>query len=101
MSRVLVAISSVDKDLISSGMSSQVSSGGWSGVVSIALSLAAAADDEETCVSGFCSLLLLFSGGWLGGCAEDMTGVEGVWWYEATWTNADARRVSRISASPG
>ena len=74
MSRVRVTISSVDRDLMSSGMSSHVSSGGWSGVVSIADSPeAAGAVDDDACVSGFCSLLALFSsGGGFGGCVEDM-----------------------------
>ena len=59
-------------------MSLQVSSGGWSGVVSMALA-ESAGDDDEACVSGFFSLFVLFcSGGGLGGCAEDMVvGYEG------------------------
>jgi hypothetical protein len=62
---------------MSSGMSSQVSSGGWSGVVSMAPSVALAvsgAFDDDACVSDFCSLfvLLFSSGGGFGGCAEDM-----------------------------
>ena len=78
--RVLVVTSSVVKERMSSGMSLQVSSGGWSGVVSMALA-ESAGDDDEACVSGFFSLFVLFcSGGGLGGCAEDMVRRDSGWW---------------------
>lgn len=73
MSRILVRISSVERLMISSGMSSQVSSAGLSGVVSIATSGAADADEEDAAASA--GLFAVLSGGF-GGCVEDMVGGE-------------------------
>ena len=71
MSRILVNISSVERFIISSGMSSQVSSAGLSGVVSIAASWPAVAGvEDEAAVSGLLLPLL----GASGGGAEDMIG---------------------------
>ena len=61
--------------MISSGMSAQGSSGGWSGVVSIAAS-AVGSVDEDAADSGAFSLLLFRSGGWLGGCVDDISMAE-------------------------
>jgi len=57
---------------MSSGISAQVSSAGWSGVVSMA---SAGAVDDDGVGSGFFSLL--FSGGGFGGCVEDMAETRG------------------------
>jgi len=64
--------------MISSGISSQVSSGGWSGAVSIAASSAGRASggvwpSNGCCSSGFLPVGGLF-GGWFGGWAEDIVG---------------------------
>lgn len=59
-------MSSVDRDIMSSGISDQSSSGITSGVVSIAASGGAGVDDEGA--SGCFSLL--FSGGGFGGCVD-------------------------------
>lgn len=67
MSRIRVRISSVLKVMISSGMSAQVSSAGWSGVVSIASCVAS--EDEDAAGSGAFSL---FPAGGVGGCCEAM-----------------------------
>lgn len=64
--RIRVRISSVLKDMISSGISSQVSSAGRSGVVSIASCVAS--EDEDAAGSGAFSLL--FPVGGVGGCCE-------------------------------
>lgn len=72
MSRILVKISSVEIAMISSGMSSQVSSVGLSGVVSIASAPAGAAEEDDGVLSS--CLPGLFGG--FGGDAEDMV------WYE-------------------
>ena len=72
MSRIRVRISSVLRAIISSGMSAQVSSAGWSGVVSIASW--GASEDEEGAGSGAFSLL--FPVGGFGGCWEAMRGSE-------------------------
>ena len=72
INRILVKISSVERPIISSGISSQVSSAGLSGVVSIAASWAAdaGAADEDKPLSGLLELEL----GGFGGCDEDMAG---------------------------
>ena len=68
--RILVSISSVPSDMISGGISSQFSSGGWSGVTSIAAAswVAGAGGVVSGCFSGF-------AGGSEGGPdgAEDMS----------------------------
>ncbi len=69
ISRILVNTSSVLSDMISSGMSSQLSSSGWMGVVSIVAS-SFGADDCEGASSGFFSGFE--GGGFGGGGAEDI-----------------------------
>lgn len=63
-------MSSVPNSITSSGMSSHVSSAGWSGVVSIEVASAAGADVAG--VEDWPSFSLLLSGGLLGGGAEDI-----------------------------
>ena len=69
MSRILVKISSVERFMISSGMSSQVSSVGRSELVSIETSASRGAEEDDGALSvGLLELLF----GALGGCDEDM-----------------------------
>lgn len=69
MSRILVRISSVLKDMTSSGMSAQVSSAGWSGVTSMAPSWGAAGAEFDESDSGCFSGL---GAGFPGGGADDI-----------------------------